>query len=378
MIEPRSVVHDVEGLLQRLRPILQSGWLTAGPVCQALEQRLESEWLHRPVVAVSHGTAALQLLIRNLTSPGCKVVVPVNTFSATLAAPLLEGHGLVAVDIDHEMQLSVDALWALDEPAVGAVLAVHIGGLVSSRWAELVALCRARGWVLLEDACQALGTTFDGRPAGSLAQGAAFSISPTKVIFAGQGGLAVVDDYELAGRMHQQLDNGKPMIGHDDVVSISGNYKLSDVEAAIFLHQWGWFLEDRQRRCDNLAYLRLHLPDVPFLTTRCEPNGYKAIAFVPDGLFFESTLARCGVQRSGACYRLPLHQTKAFAKLIPGSFPVAERLCAQHVGLPINWQFGPTEMAQVVRAMEQAVDAWEWASQRSFAAWATEFRAWSA
>lgn len=366
VIEPRSVVHDVPGLLQKLEAILRSGWLTTGTVNAELERKISDRFKpDRDVVVVSHGTAALQLLVRAFVPPKKKVIVPVNTFSASPASVLLEGRGLAFCDVDDWLQLDVHRAIELAKKNkdIGGIMLVHIAGQVSEHVDELIAYCQESGIVLIEDACQAYGTTFRGRPAGALSDfPAAFSISPTKVVFGGQGGMIAVRDFEVGGRLRQWRDNGKPWPGTDDCVAVSGNYKLSDIEAAIVLHQLEFFDEDAAKRRKNVELLKRLLPELRHMDVPGNvSNGYKHVVFLDpkggvDGIQVENALREAGIIRSGACYRLPLHETKAYAPYCEGrTFPRADLLCRYHCGLPVNYQFGELEMHRIAQVVRKAL-----------------------
>jgi perosamine synthetase len=132
-------------------------------------------------VAVSSGTAALEIILRGIGVTGRDVVVPANTFFATAEAALRAGGRPVFADIDPlTFALSPQTLAATLTPQTAAVMLVHIGGLITPHAEEIRRMCADRGTALVEDAAHAHGASYDGRPAGSFGVAAGFSFFPTK------------------------------------------------------------------------------------------------------------------------------------------------------------------------------------------------------
>src|SRR5262249_45279642 len=146
-----------------------SGVLTLGPYTERFERQFAAA---HPVpgahaVAISSGTAAIEILLRAIEVTGRDVVVPANTFYATAAAAIFAGARPVFADVDATtFALSPRTLTEALTPDTAAVVLVHIGGLISPQADEIRRLCDARGIVLMEDAAHAHGATFDGRHAG--------------------------------------------------------------------------------------------------------------------------------------------------------------------------------------------------------------------
>src|SRR5262249_21616515 len=134
-------------------------------------------------IAVSSGTSALEIILRTVGVDGREVIVPANTFFATAAAAVHAGARVVFADCDPAtMAFAPDAVAARLPPQTAAVVAVHIGGLISPAITGVARLCEERGIPLVEDAAHAHGSSLDGRSAGTFGIAGAFSFYPTKVI----------------------------------------------------------------------------------------------------------------------------------------------------------------------------------------------------
>src|SRR5262249_40384897 len=143
------------------------------------------------VVSVASGTAALEIALRSLEVSGGEVIVPTNTFGATVVAVLRAGAVPVFADTADDMSIRVADVAAKFSARTRAVVTVHIGGLISPDTPVLAQLCADRGIPMVEDAAHAAGASYCGRQAGSFGIAAAFSLFSTKVMTSGEGGLLV-------------------------------------------------------------------------------------------------------------------------------------------------------------------------------------------
>jgi dTDP-4-amino-4,6-dideoxygalactose transaminase len=172
---------DRAEIAARIDAALQSGALTLGTNTAELEAEFARAHDAAYAVAVSSGTAALEIILRSLAAighpvAGRDVIVPANTFAATAFAVQGAGGRPVFADVSVETYaLSVRTIEAAFTPDTAAVVLVHIGGFVTPEIGAIRALCDARGIVLVEDAAHAHGVTHGDRFAGSFGTAASFS-----------------------------------------------------------------------------------------------------------------------------------------------------------------------------------------------------------
>src|SRR5260221_8817240 len=191
--------EDRAEILARIDQALTTGQLTLGPIGRELEAAFAKRHSTQHAVAVSSGTSALEIILRCLEVEGREVIVPSNTFFATAAAAVHAGARVVFVDCDPEtMAFDLADVESRMGPDTAAVIAVHIGGLISPAVPALAQLCRDRGVHLVEDAAHAHGSALGGKSAGTFGVAAAFSFYPTKVMAGGEGGMIVTDDDSIA------------------------------------------------------------------------------------------------------------------------------------------------------------------------------------
>src|SRR5438067_10104374 len=202
--------EDRAEILARINDALVSGALTLGPNGRELEDQFAARHDVPHAVAVSSGTSALEIIFRALDVAGREVLVPANTFFATAAAAVHAGARVRFVDCDPlTMSFDLDDVAASIGPETAAIVAVHIGGLVSPAVPALAALCAQRGVSLVEDAAHAHGSALDNHPAGTFGVAAAFSFYPTKVVAGGEGGMIATNDASIADEARTYRDQGK-------------------------------------------------------------------------------------------------------------------------------------------------------------------------
>jgi dTDP-4-amino-4,6-dideoxygalactose transaminase len=253
--------------------VMRSGWVSSGPLTEKLERGFAEMLGVAHAVAVSSCTAGLHLLLRAAgVGPGDEVITSPMTFPATANAILHAGARPVIADVvAGRLTLDPSAVRAAITPATKAVVAVHLAGWPTDM-APLADAVRAAGAIVLEDAAHALGATYRGRPAGTLAQGAAFSFYATKNMTTGEGGMAVTSDAGWAERMSAERLHGLDLDAskrrgaayrHWEAVRLGFKYNLNDIAAAIGVAQLAKLPVMLERRRALYARYREALRDEP-------------------------------------------------------------------------------------------------------------------
>ncbi|HVA59274.1 MAG TPA: DegT/DnrJ/EryC1/StrS aminotransferase family protein [Mycobacteriales bacterium] len=327
--------------------MLESGALTLGAHTMEFERAFAVAHAAPHAVAVSSGTAALEIILRSVGVADRPVVVPANTFYATAGAVLHAGARPVFADVDADtLALSPATLENVLSEDTAAVVLVHVGGLISPDADAIRAICAARGVALVEDAAHAHGSTMDGRFAGSFGVAAAFSFYPTKVVTTGEGGLILTHDAALRDEALVYRDQGKAGFLGNVHIRLGHAWRMSELHAAVgavHLRRLEEFVAHRgrvARRYDAgvagsaIDGLRsLPIPD------RCRSNYYKYIVLLPGDIDRTELKKRLrehhDITLSGEVYELPLHRQPVFEGY-GGEFPVAEDVCARQVCLPLH------------------------------------------
>jgi dTDP-4-amino-4,6-dideoxygalactose transaminase len=308
-------------------------------------------------VGVGNGLDALRLALQAFDiGPGDEVILPANTFIATALAVSQIGARVVLADCDPAtFTIDVSTIEKAITPRTKAIVPVHLTGQ-SADMDAILDIARRRGLRVIEDAAQAHGTLYQGRPCGSLADAAGFSFYPGKNLGAcGDGGVVVTNDAACAARLRRLRNYGQEAkYVH---VERGSNSRLDTLQAAVLgiklPYLAGW---NASRNAHAQAYRR-GLAGVGDLIFQ-EEAIYSTHIY---HLFIIQTERRDALQehlrRSGVDtiihYPVPIHLQPAYASLGygPGDFPVAERLARRMLSLPMYPELTPESIGHVVQAV---------------------------
>jgi len=346
-------------ILDELSAVIDSSAFSNGPAVAAFEQAFAA-YCHRPhCVGVASGLDALRVgLLAAGLEPGDEVIVPANTFVATLEAVEQAGGRPVVVDVS-EADYNMDAAAASDAigPRTRFLLPVHLFGQLADV-TTLERLARTRGLMLIEDACQAHGATRDGWRAGAVGIVGGFSFYPSKNLGAmGDAGALVTPDADVAARARALREHGQTAKYRHDVPGYTS--RLDTVQAVVLgvklPHLDGW--NDARRAA--AAYYSEALKEVGDLRTMPVPAGsdpvwHLYVVRTSDPAALGSFLAERGIH-SGRHYPVPVHLTGAYAHLGlgRGDFPVAERLADELLSLPLFPGISEAQLEAVVTAVSE-------------------------
>jgi dTDP-4-amino-4,6-dideoxygalactose transaminase len=356
----RPTLEDVPGIAGQLESVLASGILTNGPTVRRLEEEVRDRLGVAHVVAVSSCTAGLMLTYQALgVGRGSRVLLPSFTFAASAHAVAWTGADVDLCEVTEERcSLDVDDLerrLADDGPPVAAVSATHVYGHPAEVEA-LEALTAAHGIPVVYDAAHALGSARRGRPVGSFGTAEVFSLSPTKVVVAGEGGLVTTDDPALAEAVRLGRDYGNP--GDYDCRFPGLNARMSELHAAIALASLARVDEHVDRRIELVSCFEAALGDVTDLRVVRPAEGdrstFKDLTLVAGegfgltALELQRALAAEGID-SRRYYAPPIHQQAAYADRWPARrpLPVTDRLSASVLSPPL-WSHSTAEQVTLV------------------------------
>ena len=267
---------------------LKSGWVTTGPKAK----RFESDFAafigdtSLQCIAVNSATAGLHLALEGLgIGPGDEVITTTHTFTATAEVVRYLGADVKLVDID-PLTLNIDAnlVEAAVTPRTKAIIPVHYGGLAADMSA-LLHIARRHDIKVVEDAAHALPTTSGGSLVGTLASDATvFSFYANKTMTTGEGGMLVTRDNALAQRAKVMRLHGMNRDAFDrftatvpswyyEIVAPGFKYNLTDIAAAIGLHQLKKVRAFQQRRAAIADRFNQAFADLPLITAPNAPTG---------------------------------------------------------------------------------------------------------
>ena len=368
----------------RLLRTLRSGkWgRLHGEEVSEFEQRFAAMHACRHGIAVVNGTVSLRIA---LLAAGIRaedeVIVPPYTFISTASA-VVEANAIpVFADVEmHTFNLDPAAVERALTSRTKAVIPVHFAGQPADMEA-LMAIARARGLVVIEDAAHAHGASYKSRPAGSIGHMASFSFQSSKNVTAGEGGIITTNDEAFAESCRSIQNCGRLPGGvwYEHHV-IAGNYRLGEFQGAVLNGQLDRLEEQARTRDANGQYLASRVAAVPGLYPQVRPvdctrHSYHLFMLRLDAAAFGASrdavveaLAAEGIPCSSgygfSLPRQPLFRNKAFGPFLSGASarldyeqspcPASDRLCEQSIWLEHAMLLGTrTDIDDIARAFEK-------------------------
>ena len=363
-----------------LKQVLDSNWLTQGPLLREFEEALAELCQARHCVAVANGTMALYLACRAADlGPGDKFLTTPMTFAATANVGLMCGAQPVFADID-PATLNIDpdqVERALAEhPEIKVLLPVHFGGLMCDL-DRLADLAEAHDVAIIEDACHAIGSRWQDRQGQLHAAGSChrtamgtFSFHPVKSMTTGEGGAITCQDDALAERLRLLRSHGitrdRARLEKDEggwyyeMHELGINARLTDLQAALGLNQLKLLPRWQQRRLELVARYNELLAGVPGLQTvtrrqEGDRNCYHLMIIrsdrrreLYDHLHSQGILVQV--------HYIPVHLQPFYRREFgfrPGDFPHTEKYYAEALSLPLFADLTDQEQDRVVATIRE-------------------------
>jgi dTDP-4-amino-4,6-dideoxygalactose transaminase len=352
-----SIKPEIDAAIAR---VLESGQFVLGAEVSAFEEEFAAYCGTTECIALNSGTSALHLaLLAAAVGPGDEVITVPFTFIASVAAIGYVGARAVLVDIDPaSFTLDPDAVEGAITARTKAIMPVHLYGQTADM-DPIMQVARQHGLAVIEDAAQAHGAKYKGKPAGSIGDLGCFSFYPGKNLGAyGEGGAVTTNNSDYARTTRSLRDWGQDRKYHH--VLRGFNYRMEGFQGAILrvklrhLEQW-----TEARRAHAKQYDQL-LTDSGVEIPKQMPWGrhvyhvYTVRADNRDGL--QAKLNAEGIQ-TGVHYPVPAHLQPAFADLGygPSAFPNSEAASRQVLSLPIYPELSNQGVAEVCRSVRNAV-----------------------
>jgi len=350
-----------------LNQCIDTGWISSeGPFVREFEERFAVRVRRKYGVAVSNGSAALDAAVVALgLGNGDEVIMPAFTIISCAAAVVRAGATPVLVDSDPvTWNMDVGQIESRITPRTKAIMVVHIYGLPVDM-DDVLALADKYGFKVIEDAAEAHGQTYWGKPCGSFGDVSTFSFYPNKHVTTGEGGMIVTDDPQIAEKcrgLRNLCFNSRRRFVHE---ALGWNLRLTNLQAALGLAQLERLDEflARKRRMGryytellfDISCLQLPQPDC-----KCATNIYWVFGVVlDDSVPFEADEAMRRLAGSSIGTRpffWPMHEQPVFQRLgLFGneSHPVAERLARRGFYLPSGVALSNEQMERVVNQVRK-------------------------
>ena len=352
-----------------IEEVITSAAFIKGPKVAEFQSHLEQDTGAKHIIPVGNGTDALQIALMALgLRPGDEVITPTFTFIATAEVVALLGLTPVVVDVDWEtMNISVEGIRKAITPKTKAIVPVHLFGQCADMEA-IMAIAREHNLFVVEDACQAIGAEYifkngTTKQAGTIGHIGCTSFFPSKNLGCyGDGGAIFTNDDALAEKMKAIANHGCFVRYHHDFVGV--NSRLDSIQAAVLdakLPHLNEYIAARQRAA---AYYDSAFANNPHILT---PGHIEASTHV----YHQYTLRLLDVDRDTVCeelaargipamiyYPIPLHLQQAYQdpRYQKGDFPVAEKLAACVLSLPMHTELDEEQLEYITRNVLEIVN----------------------
>ena len=339
-----------------------SGWISsAGEFIDRFERAFAAFCGTRHAVSCTSGTTALHLALAGLDiGPGDEVIVPDLTYIATANAVRYCNATPVFVDIEpRTMAIDPTLIEAAITPATRAIIVVHLFGH-PAEMSAITAIAARHGLIVVEDAAQAHGARYRGRPVGSLGRCATFSFFGNKIITTGEGGAITTDDDDLAARLRLLRGQGMDPERRYWFPEVGFNYRMTNICAAVGLAQMEranvalarrrWIQQAYDSQLHALDGLIVRPQARDMVRTRAQVVLRDAVPLGRDLVM--ALLDEAGIETRPLFH--PMHRLPPYAQAC-GAFPVATRLATRGLSLPTHEHLGAAEIDRVCAVLSDVL-----------------------
>ena len=352
-----------------LAECIDTGWISSeGPFVLKFEEGMSTMAGRRYAIAVCNGTAALEVAVAALElQPGDEVIVPTFTIISCAAAIVRCGCVPVLVDSDPvTWNMNISQIEARLTKRTRAIMVVHIYGLPVDM-APVLAIARKYQLLVIEDAAEMHGQTYNNKPCGSFGDISVFSFYPNKHITTGEGGMLLTDDAHLAERcrlLRNLCFKKEQRFFHDE---LGYNFRMTNLQAALGvaqLERLDEFVTRKRRMGQRYTELLADISSLqlPLLRTEYAENIYWVYGLVLNAeveFDAQEAVKRLAQQGIGARpFFWPMHEQPVFKRmgLFNGeSYPVAERIARRGFYVPSGLGLTDEQIIRVTQTLREAV-----------------------
>ena len=347
-----------------LRRVLDSGWYLLGKEVEVFEQAFASYCGVKHCIGVANGLDALNLIIKAYGfGPGDEIIVPANTYIASILAISENGCTPVLVEPDWTTRLiDVDKIAAAITPRTKAIMVVHLYGR-AVEMTKVWELAKSHNLKVIEDSAQSHGAMFEGRRCGNLGDASGFSFYPGKNLGClADGGAVTTNDDDLAAKIRAIRNYGSDRKYHHIYKGV--NSRLSEMQAALLRAKLPHLDADNRRRAEIAArYCReftnplIELPHDPnsqlsTLNSQLSHVWHVFAITCPERDRLQRYLEDNGIQ-TNIHYPTPPHKQGAYAELANLSLPISERIHREILSLPMSPVLTDDEVSKVIEVVNE-------------------------
>ena len=371
--KPYFSQDDRKDITSKIDGILESGQIAQGKYVKEFEDKFAEKVGVKYAVATNSCTSALEISIRALGITDKKILVTTNTFVASVNSIILSCNTPLIVDIDKDtLCMSKESILNNLDDGVGAIMWVHMAGLISPDFLEIKSICDERGIFIIEDAAHAHGASMNGVMAGNLGEVGCFSFYPSKVLAIGEGGMITTNNQELAEkasvlRYHGVIRNQGELSGVDYGVKAlvpSQNFRMTETSAIIGITQLSHLDEFVDKRNEIAELYNKYLSDVDGINLLSKSNNvthsYWNYYFILDSHIDRDILANklyenYGIENANA-YKPACHQQDIYKNYLQNdSYVVADDILERHLSLPMYYELDEKDIIDITNKVIESI-----------------------
>ena len=320
-------------------------------------------------VAVTSGTAALELSLKVIGVKNKKVIIPCNTFFATSIAVTNAGGEIELVDIEDEnfsmdpkeLEKSIKE----NKKNVGAVVVVHVGGIISKNIKEIKKICKKYKIPLIEDAAQAHCSKFENQRAGTIGEMGCFSFFPTKVMTTGEGGMITTNNKKYYEKIKSLKNFGRDNNNIDLCINHEGNnYKISEFTGLLGLLECDRVkkrIKIRNKYTDLYVNRLKGSSYIPVLQTKGMSSQYKMILKTKiNREWLRNYCKENNIVLTGEVWKIPIHKQPIYKNMFKKKkFPVTDSVSNNHICPPLYPELSAGEVNYICDVLLRAEKDYE-------------------
>ena len=324
-------------------------------------------------IACSNGTTAIELALKAIEVKGKKVIIPSNTFFATSVAVTNSGGIVELVDMETDsFSICPKDLESKLTPDVGAVIIVHIGGIISHKISKIVDLCKKMNIPLIEDAAHAHLSYRGKYTAGTIGDIGCFSFFPTKVMTTGEGGIVSTNNKRFYEKIKSLKNFGRDINDAGIIVNPEGNnFKINEFTGLLGSIECDRVVSRIERRTKLLDRYYENLKDTKYFVIKQKGDGrcayYKAIVKTPiDSSWLKTYCKEHNISLTGEVYKIPVHLQPLYKKQFSCVFlPNTDYYYNHHICPPLYPELTIKEVDYICDVLKQALIDYEKQSSKT-------------
>ena len=342
--------------------VLRSGNIAEGQKVKDFEEAFAKFSGTSYAVAVNSGTAALHVaLLAHGIGAGDEVITTPFTFVATSNSVLFTGAKPVFADIREDtFNIDPDSIIEKITPRTKAIIPVHLYGQAADM-KVIMEIAEDKDLIVIEDACQAHGATFEGKSVGSFGDGT-FSFYPTKNMTTGEGGIITTNDKGIAEKARMVRSHGSKQRYFHEMLGF--NFRMTDIAASIGIVQLGKIVDFNRSRIKNAQHLTKSLGNIkglnlPHVDKRCGHVFHQYTVRIRGDISRDDVVSSLNKKNigTGIYYPVPIHKQPYYKELgYDDSLPASESASKEVISLPVHPSVNISDLDTISASLREIMD----------------------